>query len=166
MKAKRILLPALILVLIFSVFSFGGCKRPPAEQGEKTVTVIVLDGELQSLFEKQVKTEQLYLYGALLEIDELEITSTVSMVGAYVTGIAIGEIEESEWGDFFSKTDEIKAEGNSFIAIYHDIDKLELKMMGVDDLQYNNKNYFSSGLGISSLPLYDGQTYIFTISTF
>lgn len=169
MKAKRILLPVVILALIFSVFSLGACKKPPVEDGEKTVTIIILDIEQQSLFDKQVTTEQEYLYGVLLEIEELQITATVDAVGAFIRSIAVGEIKHEDWGDYFSKSDEIKeVTGQSSIALYHNIDKLEFKDLSgfMSDLQYNNKNYFASGLGASSLPLYDGQTYIFAISTF
>jgi len=105
---------------------------------------------------------------------ELQVQTTSSFTGAFVHSVAIGEIidvKDDEWGDYSYFSEERRiAENfsqNLFIAVYHDIDDVKLKDISglVENLTYLGKDYFSSGVGVSSLPLLDGATYILKLAT-
>ena len=48
---------------------------------------------------------------------------------------------------------------------YHDIDDITLYTPG-HDLERDGKTYFSASVGVSSLPLRDGATYLVTVTSF
>ena len=163
MKLKKSLMLFAICFAFISLLSFNACT-PKGTGG--TITVIILNQSSAAIFEKEFTTGQTTLYKALGECEELEISATFSFAGAFLNGIAVRTVEEGAGGIYyFNKTAEMRAAGNSFIAVYHDIDDIKYKDSYMSDLIYNSKTYFASGWGVSSLPVYNGVTYILRLES-
>ena len=144
----------------------------PDNSGGATVTLTVLDADGTSLYEKELTTQKTVLYDAFNEFPELQVGATSGFLGAFVQFVAIGEIVESEntFGSFSYFDEKKRIEGNDadslFIAVYHNIDDEKWKGYFSPDLTHNEKTYFSSGVGVSLLPLIDGSSYILKLSSY
>ena len=159
MNGVKILAIVAIVVLALSLVLVGCDKlkdagRPEAEVGNKEVTLIIGVGEEYKTV--VVKTYQEYMAGLLLELKlrgKVEYESSQGTYGTFVESLNnIQPASTSEW-----------------VAVYHDIDDVTLRGDVGDwpmaNAEYNGKTYYSSSVGVDSLPLKDGHTYYFTLGT-
>ena len=139
---------AIALVLLFALFgalAFVACDAPDGdERGElSSVTLILGDGEAVSF-----ETDAKYLYGALSDYCDDH-------------GLVL-EGEESEYGFFLTRVGDLVQGDGAYIMLYHDIDDVTLYTPGYD-YEVGGKTFFSSSLGVSSLPVVDGATYLIVL---
>lgn len=138
-----------LTLLAACLIGFTACLKDDPDTSAKKVVIII--GE--SRFD--VETESAYLLDILNALkDERKISS----------------FDFS--GGFISQIDTLSPVGNQFIAIYHDIDKADLKMLDYEDPSagYMKKNvdgkvFFASLAGAAELPITDGHTYLLMIDT-
>ena len=155
----KILAIVAVVVLALSLVLVGCDKlkdagKPAPEVGNKEVTLIIGVGEEYSTV--VVKTYQEYMAGLLLELKLRGKVEYESSQGAY--------------GTFVESLNNIRpASSSEWVAVYHDIDDVTLRAdLGdwpMPNAEYNGKTYFSSSVGVDSLPLKDGHTYYFTLGT-
>lgn len=136
------ILAALVAVLACA-FVFFACDRPDANTGEVTISFIIGDAE-----PAEFSTDAPYVYDALADFCE-------------ENGIAL-EGTWSEYGFFMTRLGNLKPEGSQWIAFYHDIDDITL-YDPQHNMDFDGKTWFSSSLGVSSMPLRDGATYLFVL---
>jgi len=149
MLKKKVVVFILLLVL---VVSFTACDlkdlgKPESEQGNKEVSVIV--GETKYM----VKTDTEYVDDLLLEMKN--------------NGQISYTIVTSEYGDYLTAIGDLSAGSSSFISVYHDIDDditlIDKSEWASPNYTYENKTYFPSNVGISSLPVKNGHGYAFVL---
>ncbi|MDR1939641.1 MAG: hypothetical protein LBQ40_02455 [Clostridiales bacterium] len=172
---KAVLFAAL---LIIATFSLSSCKwlqsflRPDPEEGAKTVRVFIvdayavgLDAEKNTLPEGAAaltfehETEALYGYAVLSELSDAGKLSFTGTVSAY--------------GLFFDTLQglTLNPETNGYVAIYLRLadDSFNDVLMDKEwskPVVYGGKTYYSSNLGISSIPLSDGIELLFIKGTY
>lgn len=141
---KRIcsVLAALVAVLACALV-FAACDHSDANTGEVTVGLIIGEAEAVS-----VTSDAPYLYDMLVEYCAEE-------------GIAL-EGEESAYGFYITRIGDMVQGDGKYIMFYHDIDDVTLYTPGFDT-ERDGKTFFSSSLGVSSLPLRDGATYLIVL---
>ncbi len=146
---KRILLSIVVVVLLLAAIC--GCIQ--TQEGVKIIEITIGESSYN------VQTEKLFLHDVLLEMKESgQISKYVfekySLMGK--EDIFVKEIDSLE-----------NLAGNAFISIYHNIDDERLI-----DLEYgtdkvlDGTTYFSSGVGVKSLPVYDNAKYLFVVGYF
>ena len=138
---------ALLLVGAFAL-ALAACNEKGGNTEEVTVSLILGDAEAVS-----VTTDAPFLYDLLREYcDEngLALEGSTSATGFYAT--RIGDLAED-------------AAAGEYIMFYHDIDDITLYTPGYD-LERDGRTYFSSSVGVSSLPIRDGATYLVTVISF
>jgi len=139
----------LLLIMSLSV-SFFAC-HPPVEEGEKSITVIVLKSD-NTADTYSENTDSLYLGEVLDEMvseSDIEMTAEDNGFGRLIT--KIGPLEDDP--DDFS----------SWIGIYTDEEDVTL-IFSEYSISYGGKEYHATALGIDEMPVHDGMTYIFNIS--
>ena len=159
MTLVKILAIVAIVVLAMSLVLVGCDKlkdagKPEAEVGNKEITLIIGVGEEYATV--VVKTYQEYMAGLLLELKLRGKIEYESSQGAY--------------GTFVESLNNIRpASASEWVAVYHDIDDVTLRAdigeWPMANAEYNGKTYFSSSVGVDSLPLRNGHTYYFTLGT-
>ncbi|MCL2675259.1 MAG: hypothetical protein FWE84_01535 [Firmicutes bacterium] len=174
MKTKR-LSAFILLVCVFAVgvFLLSACGNDLPDNTEGvTIRLIVLDGEGAELYNKEQLTYKSALADAFIEFEGLNVKGTSSYLGLFITSVEIGTlmlIEDSEWGNYemFVADKTLEPAGyDEFIAVYHDIDDINYKWIPIATYAHDGKTFFSSGLGVSFLPLFDGATYMLTLETY
>ena len=147
--AKRICLAAAALLLVGAfAFALAACNEKGGNTEEVTVSLILGDADAVS-----VTTDAPFLYDLLKEYCEengLALEGSTSATGFYAT--RIGDLAED-------------AAAGEYFMFYHDIDDITLYTPGYD-LERDGKTYFSASVGVSSLPLRDGATYLVTVMSF
>lgn len=147
--AKRLCLAAAALLLVGAfAFALAACNEKGGNTEEVTVSLILGDADAVS-----VTTDAPFLYDLLKEYCEengLALEGSTSATGFYAT--RIGDLAED-------------AAAGEYIMFYHDIDDITLYTPGYD-LERDGKTYFSASVGVSSLPLRDGATYLVTVMSF
>ncbi len=171
MKVKKFLAVLLsVLALTAGAVFMAACKPDlPDNSAGVTVTLIVLDLDKTELYKKELETTKSSLYEVFNDFEELQVDSTSSFTGAFINGVAIGKIEENNFGPYFAE--EKRIEGNfsdsTFIAVYHDLADESLRdTSGFYDIQYAGKTFYSSNKGVSQLPLIDGATYVLKLASY
>lgn len=148
-KRKILLIAVVAMTICAFAFALTACN-PPAEEGVKTVSVIIGDGSDPL----SLTTESAYLYDALVELCEKEGLTLSAKDGAWgKTVYQIGDLI----GDPTMAT--------SAIMFYHDIDDITLYDPKYD-VTVGGQTYHSSSLGVSSLPVRDGATYLIRLEYF
>ncbi len=140
-KGKKILAIALCLALAFCALALAACGDN-TEAGTKSVTIIIGD----DVFSEE--TEALYVHDLLEEMCErgdIEYEFEMDTYGATVEKLN-NLLSTSDW--------------TMWIGVYIDVDDVELISPGYETT-HQGKTYYSSGLGVSSLPVMDGVTYLF-----
>ncbi len=143
---------AVVVALLIAVLAatFVGCGKvkdlgkPVIETGDKQATVII--GENSYL----VKTDAVYVHDLLVQLKE--------------AGKITYEFQESEYGAYILSLGSLKPSGNSYVSVYHDIDDLTLYDPAWDaPIKKGDKTFHSASLGVSSLPVRSGATYLFVL---
>ena len=155
---KITLLLAAIIFAVIPLFSLVACIE--TEEGNKSVTLVVdiracsaeaKDGYESGFKTLEAETEALYLLGLLSELAEqkrIEFDATVSSTGAFLTSF-----------------DGIISEANCYFMIYMTPDeKLSNGLWGT--YNYKGETLNSAALGMSSLPLKNGYTYVIVYEDF
>ena len=128
---------------------------------EKTITVIVGDKSTT------LTTRENRMVFALSELVEKGNISAFK----YTSG---------SYGAFITELDAFAPQGNQYISVYHTIDNDAYKQQsgtwnpdgsftatgGFDTKDYNGATYYYSSVGISTLPVIDGATYLFLLESF
>ncbi len=152
-KLGKILVIAVVALLALSLMTFAGCDKlkdlgkPVIETGDKQATVII--GEDSYL----VKTDAIYVHELLVQLKDANIIKY--------------EFSESEYGAYIVALGGLSLGERAFVAVYHDIDDDTL----IDyeygtSLTYGGKQFHSSNLGVSALPVYDGASYLFKVEVY
>ena len=145
--AKRLCLAAAALLLVGAfALMLAACDEKGGNTEEVTVSLILGDADAVS-----VTTDAPFLYDLLKEYCEengLALEGSTSATGFYAT--RIGDLAED-------------AAAGEYIMFYHDID--DITTPGCD-LERDGKTYFSASVGVSSLPLRNGATYLVTVTSF
>ncbi len=162
LKAKnivKVLAIVAIVVLALSVILVGCDKlkdagKPEPEVGNKEVTLIIGQGNEYSTI--TVKTYQNYMAGLL---SELQLRGKITY-----------DSEPGSYGTFVKSLNNIQpASSNEWVAVYHDIDDVTLRAdqgeWPMPNAEHDGKTYYSSSVGVDSLPLKNGHVYFFTLGT-
>lgn len=166
-KGRKILVVSLMLIaIVVSLFAFTACKDK-VNPNEKTVKLIVTSLAADTtvgdqtyleaktvLLEKTYKTDKLYLKD-LLDIakDDKDIDFSYSANDGFVASYTV------------SDTIYPKGESNAYVMLYTSVTETEYVTAGFHIVVENTK-YNSCGLGITEMPLIDGETYILTYQIF
>lgn len=152
-NAKILLILLVVALLVTSALCLCACDglkdfgKPAPDEGSKSVSVVI--GE-QSY---SLKTDAEYVQDLLVEMKDagkIQYEFSTSQYGAYMTRLNdLSPSSSSEW-----------------IAVYHDIDDMTLKDMQYGEaIQKGGKSYFTASLGVSSLPVRNGASYLFIIKS-
>jgi hypothetical protein len=139
------------LIAVSLLITLPSCE-PPTEEGEKSVTMIIISDSGANVFPE--KTDSLYL-GEVL--DEMVTEGDIAMTAGGTAG-----------NRFISKIGALEVDPSDqtrFICIYTDEDDVTLVFKDYS-ITYENKSYYSAALGMDQMPLHDGKTYVFKIVTF
>ncbi len=133
---------ALILALSLTLFA---CSSTPENTGEKSVAIIIGEDTYT------LTTSKAYVHDALCELRDAQGVNYIFENGPY--GVAIMELNE-----LYTTADWTKC-----VGIYHTIDDVTIRDMSSygAGFYWNDVLYYTSGVGVSSLPLVDGATYLF-----
>ena len=141
---------AVVVTLLIAVLAatFVGCgkikdlAKPVIETGDKEATVII--GE-DSYF---VKTDAVYVHDLLVQLKEAQKITY--------------EFDETQYGAFIKKLNKLEgtADYSKWIGVYVDVDSADIITPGYD-VTVDGKTYHSASLGVSSLPVRNGTTYLF-----
>lgn len=144
---------AVLALIVVMCAAFLLCACDDANNLQKTVTIVI--GEGDSALTTVETTGAKYLFDVMNELAQKE-ENPVIMNGSWST-----------YGLFVTEIGGVKAEGeNEYIAIlttdetYWDATDFAVKR------EIDGKKYVMSVLGISSLPLVDGESYLFVLATF
>jgi|AGTN01.3.fsa_nt_gi hypothetical protein len=156
---KKIVTLLLAVILAFTAASFAACvKDQPADTSAKSVKFILADKELTVLKSWDIDTDSAYLEGVINEIN-IDLNDGVSF-----------ELTDSSYGKYvatftYQGSVYCNAAENEYVACYTSIDEALYITPGmtlaVGGIQYNY-----NGLGISSMPAQNGETYVFVIEGF
>ncbi len=142
-KSKWLIALLLVLVLSVSMLCFVACNdNDDTQEGVKNIKVVIGEKSLS------VSTDEEYVHDVLVELKE--------------EGKIVYEFEMGQYGATIMKLDtfETTADWSKWIAVYHDINDITLYDPQYD-IQQDGKTYHSSSLGVSSLAVQDGATYLF-----
>lgn len=153
-KMQKTLVALLCLVCVLStVFVLFACTDKNANDLEKTVTIVIGEGETATA--ETVTTGAKYLFDLLNELNNRE-ENKIALNGSW-----------GQYGLFVTEVGSLKAEGvNQYICVltsdvsYQDATEWAVKK------EYNGTEVVSSTLGVSSLPLKDGCVYMFALITY
>ena len=148
--AAVLLTVAFICVLALSLVACG----EPATNYEKTITIVVGEGETQQVF-ADYKTGSKYLFDAINELanretDPVKLEGNWTQYGLFVT--AIGNIEANPLAQYIC-------------VMTNDSGHQDVTDWAVTR-KYGEITVVSSDLGVSSLPLKDGAVYMFVVVGF
>lgn len=131
-----------ILALLMSVL-LTACANP--NPGNKTVTLIIGEGESQKVFSNH-KTDAEYLIDLL---DELKAEGELTYSGS-----------ESKYGIYLNQVDGVTASGYGWFAVFcTQADYQDFTEYGITRTE-GGTEFVSATLGVSSLPLTDGESYM------
>lgn len=142
-KSKFILTIALVLVLCLSL-CFVACDKTPDNTDNDLKEVVLIVGNAVI----NATTEAQYVHDLLVELNANGDIQYEFENGAY--GATVLKLNQLETTNDWSK----------WIAVYHDIDDVTLYTPGYN-YTLNGDEYYSSSVGVSSLPVIDGATYVF-----
>jgi len=152
-KMKKILLA---VVLMFSLsLCFTACKPsiPPAEPGEKVISVYILNQNDEVVFSiKDYDTDAEYFDGVLAELKskgKITWESVPSIYGKNTTNLCGIAVTGTNYFGFFSNDDDL-SDNSGWMPNYT-----------MDGVEYKPTNW-----GISSMPIKDGKTYILVYTVY
>ena len=146
---KRIIFVVVIVaVVILGAFLLAGCGDL-TQKGEKTVTILVVDGGGDVVFLKEVKTEELYLAGVLGEVEGVDF----DIAGGFINYVTVGGVSYG-------------AGGNEWVAIYTSSAHNRLIMPEWGTIEVEGATYASAALGLADMPLRRGYVYVFAVREF
>ncbi len=142
MKKTIMKVVAVLVVCVALVFAVRSFTKKDVEEGEKTITISIYDGDEEIGTIEEV-TDGEYLSEVLLEmVDEEDIVLEYedSDYGMFITGLGIDELIEQD-------------ESSSKYWTY---------------TSENNRSCVDAGYctGASELPVYDGDEFVFTLITY
>lgn len=144
MKKKIAILVVFVLVLALAM-SFVACNDGNVEGGLKVVTVIIGEDVYHA------STECEYVHDLLVEMSEKNTIVYEFDMGSYgATVMQLNDLHtDSDW--------------SPYICVYHSIDDVTIRDMSGygETFIYNQIVFYSSGVGVSSLPVVNGATYLF-----
>lgn len=155
-NAKRLAVVLLVVLCLSAVtLAFAACTDDKGNELEKTVNIVIGEGENKLVFDNYTTTAR-YLFDALNELsnretEPLKIGGSWSTYGMFLTELGILSASEAD---------------KTYIAVlttdtnYKDITEYAIKRT------YNGAELVSATLGVSSLPLENGQSYMFVIATY
>lgn len=168
MKAKKNITPLLfVCTLLIGILLLSSCgNNLPDNSDGVNITLMVIDLDSTIKFEDTVKTTKSSLYDAFNEFAGISVQSTSSITGAYVNSVFSTETDAS-FSPVWKLENGYSGTDYYYIAVYHDIDELELKdLSGYSEVLVFDKNYYYSGVGVSLLPLHEGATYILKLAAY
>ena len=134
-----------VVAVVFAACNDGGQGGGDGDTAaEVTVTLTVGDADGVTL-----TTDARYLYDALEDY-------------CAESGIVL-EGEEGVYGFYITRIGDLVNGQGGYIMIYHDMDDLTLYTPGYDT-ERGGKTYHSSSVGVSSLPLRDGASYLIILA--
>ncbi len=141
-KVSTILVVAILLIV--SVVSFVACDDLTSD-ADKTITIIIGEDSIT------LTTEAQYLHDVLVELankDEIVYEYEISAYGATIKALN-SLINASDW--------------STWVGIYHTIDDVKIRDMSewASDFKKDGVQFYTSGVGVSQLPLVDGASYLF-----
>ena len=150
---KFVAVAFLAALMLFAV----GCKglKPATVDGEKTVTVKIVNGENVQSF--TVETNVLYFSDVfVLLVNEKKVNAkySYSSYGMYVTEIDGAEMTQTQYWALYS---DVEDELVSAITSTSDFDK---------PYEIDGKSYYSALVGASGMPCLDGQTYLWVLTDY
>ncbi|HQC55221.1 MAG TPA: hypothetical protein PKX91_05830 [Clostridia bacterium] len=161
-KKLNVLLSILVLTVIFSlaVTAFAvACKpkeEPVVAEEPFEITIMFLNKENIVLKTNKLEVKGGYLEAALVSVvnsseGKLEFASTTSAYGTFINSFTI---DGTKYG----------TGAGEFVAMYHDDAENYNQAWG--SVTIEEKFYGSSTLGMSTLPVKEGKTYIFTVGVY
>jgi hypothetical protein len=150
MKIKKVVV-ALLLVctLVVGAFALSACIGNLTEQGEKTVTIIIVDAEGEVLFLQNHTTDELYLVGILNDFAGVGFNQTNGFVNYVIVNGEILGAGADEWVLMYSSsTDPLVSEPSWGSIVVNDV------------------TYDATAFGVNQMPLRDGYTYVFAAVIF
>lgn len=154
-KMQKTLVALLCLVCVLStVFVLFACTDKNANDLEKTVTIVIGEGETATT--ETVKTTGKYLVDLLIELTNREENKLV-LAG-----------EWSQYGLYITEIGNLKQDTAQSQYVYLFISDTEYQNISATAMkrEYNGTELAESLCGVSSLPLKDGCVYMFTLVTF
>lgn len=157
MNIVKILAIVAILVLAMSMV-FVGCNKlkdagkPEAEVGTKTVTILLQNGDK---YDKYVATtEKEYVQDVLVELKNAEKF--------------VYDFHNTEYGAFIDKLGTMSPDSSKgeYIFVFHDINDASLVGFWTEPVIYDGRYYVNASLGVSSLPVRDGASYLFNVGSY
>lgn len=153
-KMQKSLVALLCLVCVLStVFVLFACTDKNANDLEKTVTIVIGEGENATV--ETITTGAKYLFDLLNEMSNRE-ENKIALNGSW-----------EEYGLFVTEVGSLKAEGsNQYICVLTSDAAYKNATEWAVKKEYNGTEMVSSTRGVSSLPLKDGCVYMFALGTF
>ena len=147
-KILRLLLTCILMLTL--TLAFTACI--PTEEGEKTITIIIVNPDGTGTSYTEI-TDSLHLGEAL---DEMLAEEDITLV-----------TESSLYGRFIKSIGSLNPESNQWINIHSD--ETDPTLVSEDGewspiIVYNDVTYKMTLLGLDDMPIYDGRTYVFSIS--
>lgn len=146
-------LPALLLAAMFAL-CFAACG-PETEEGDKKVTVKLVQGEETRSFEAD--TNVLYFSDVFVQlVNEKKVSA---------------EYSYGQYGLFVTKIDGVKMNDNQYWALYSDIEDETVSVL-VSSSEFDkpyvlgDKTYYYSHSGASGMPCRDGATYLWVLTSY
>lgn len=139
---KKLLTVILTLALLCTLSLALFACTDPATPGEKTMTLVLLDGDYVEEFtvdlDKLASSEQ-KSKGLLAVLDYLKQTENLTYT-ADSTG-------------YLTQVNEIKQEGNKYIYLYTSVAKDEDLTQYASSIEYKGKKYSNSGVGAKDMTI-------------
>ncbi|MBR4800255.1 MAG: hypothetical protein IK048_01065 [Clostridia bacterium] len=152
--AILVVVTCLLLVGCNKVEELKDLGKPEAEEGTKSITVYVQNGNGYTKIETSTTEE--YLEAVLLKLLQDQQLSECTISGGFISSI------NNMPGDT----------PRAYIAVFHDLEEGEGETL-VDrgdyapaDIEYDGKTFAYSAVGVSSLPVRDGAGYLFKVETY
>ncbi|HHT82881.1 MAG: hypothetical protein ACOYEC_03960 [Christensenellales bacterium] len=166
MKKTIKIIFALLLLCVVSL-CFCACRQPDGQPSAKSVTLIIVGKEEQTLavYERELELNFVSdLFAALVKEQgsSFAYTSTTSAFGQFVNDITIS-IHPETYQKIGLFPDPAQ---NEFCAFYHTVDDIKYRDYHVETKIYDNKEFYASAVGINDMPLIDGASYLFALETY
>jgi hypothetical protein len=140
---KKGLAITLVLICAFALcLTLVACS---SNEGSKTITLVIGEGETQEVF-SNYKTDAEYLVNVL---DELKADEEITYA-----------CEESTYGAYLTEVNELTNSADAYIYIFSTVVEQQDTTEWAEKRTYNDEEYVSVILGVSTLPVIDGASYM------
>lgn len=138
---------AAALCAVLSLAVFTGCEKPAPEEGEKTVQIVVGDETFD------VTTEADYVGAVLRELKQNE-------------GLHLVYTESDQFGMMISEIGAFIPDSGKqeWIKVYSTIGDDMTVSIPTDSQEVGGKTYYAATVGVDSLPLRNGEAYLFQMA--